>query len=367
MFLKTLWTTTVATGLNAHCRDPSCMDGARIGRSNVRPLAPRGRRLMRLAAFTAAAVVVGLLTAPMSGAAHAPAPSGIPGVDEIVSSANLKQVAHLPKTGPFAASINSDWAFQGNYAFGGNYNGFAVYDVRNPKSPKLAAQVLCPGSQNDVSSSANPGDRWEGIKIFDIRDPRTPKYLKSVKTDCGSHTQTMVPGKRFDPNVYLYISSYNLAAADQPNCALPHDKISIIKVPKHKPTAATVVAAPIVFPDGGYEGSPGHNPTTGCHDITVYAEKDLAAGACMGDGVLFDISNRAAPKVITTVRDTVNFAFWHSATFNNNGTKVVFTDELGGGGAATCNAQVGPTRGADGVYDVVGSGADSKLEFRSYY
>jgi hypothetical protein len=346
---------------------------------------------MRLAAVSAAAVVVGLLTAPTSGAAQAPTPPGIPGVDEIVSSANLKQVAHLPKTGPFADSYNTDWAFQGQYAFGGNYNGFAVYDLRNPKAPQLAAQVLCPGSQNDVSVSgnllflgtdsqrtndscvneasttANPGDRWEGIKIFDIRDPRTPKYLKSVKTDCGSHTQTLVPGKRFDPNVYLYISSYNLSTVDQPNCALPHDKISIVKVPTRNPAAASVVAAPIVFPDGGYEGAPGHTATTGCHDITVYAEKDIAAGACMGDGVLFDISNRTAPKVITTVRDTVNFAFWHSATFNNNGTKVVFTDELGGGGAATCNATIGPNRGADAIYDIVGHGKKAKFVFRSYF
>ncbi|WP_396027491.1 LVIVD repeat-containing protein [Actinoplanes sp. TBRC 11911] len=357
----------------------------------VRPLAPRGRRLMRLAALTAAAVVVGLMTAPSSGAAQAPAPSGIPGVDEIVSSANLKQVAHLPKTGPFAESFNTDWAFQGRYAYGGNYNGFSVYDLRNPKAPKLAAQVLCPGSQNDVSVSGNllflgtdsqrtndscvnegsttavPGDRWEGIKIFDIRDPLTPKYIKSIKTDCGSHTQTMVPGKKHDPNVYLYISSYNLSTADQPNCAQPHDKISIIKVPKYNPKAATVVAAPIVFPDGGYPGTPGHTATSGCHDITVYAEKDIAAGACMGDGVLFDISKRTAPKVITTVRDTVNFAFWHSATFNNNGTKVVFTDELGGGGAATCNPEIGPNRGADAIYDVVGHGKRAKFEFRSYF
>jgi hypothetical protein len=71
--------------------------------------------------------------------------------------------------------------------------------------------------------------------------------------------------------------------------------------------------------------------------------------------------------VITSVRDTVNFAFWHSATFNNNATKVVFTDELGGGGAATCNPTIGPERGADAIYDIVGRGAKRKLEFRSYF
>jgi hypothetical protein len=192
--------------------------------------------------------------------------------------------------------------------------------------------------------------------------------LKSVKTTCGSHTQTLVPGKAGDDSVYLYVSSYNLAAADQPNCPLPHDKISIVRVPRNDPAAAAVVATPVLFPDGGNPGGPANQaPTTGCHDITAYPEKDIAAGACMGDGVLFDISVRSAPRVITTVRDTENFAFWHSATFNNNATKVVFTDELGGGGMATCNPEIGPHRGADAIYDIVGRGSDRKLEFRSYF
>ncbi|MEV4642818.1 hypothetical protein AB0J80_36300 [Actinoplanes sp. NPDC049548] len=355
--------------------------------------APRGRQFKRLASVTAAAVVVGLLAAPASGAAHAPADPGTPpGVDEVASTPNINQVAYLPKTGPFSTSFNTDWAFQGRYAYGGNYNGFTVYDITDPKAPAVAAQVLCPGSQNDVSVSGNllflgtdsqrtndscdntgstataPGDRWEGIKIFDISDPLTPRYLKSVKTTCGSHTQTLVPGKAGDNSVYIYVSSYNLAAADQPNCPLPHDKISIVRVPRADPAAAAVVATPVLFPDGGYPGGPaGQSPTTGCHDITAYPEKDIAAGACMGDGVLFDISVRSAPRVITTVRDTENFAFWHSATFNNSATKVVFTDELGGGGMATCNPQIGPNRGADAVYDIVGRGADRRLEFRSYF
>ncbi|MFI5497023.1 LVIVD repeat-containing protein [Actinoplanes sp. NPDC051859] len=354
----------------------------------------RGRQLGRLAFVGTAVIVAGLLVAPTSGMARPPADPGTPpGVDEVASTPNISQVAYLPKTGPFANSTNSDWAFQGDYAFGGNYNGFTVYNIKNPKAPVVAAQVLCPGSQNDVSVKGNllflgtdsqrtndscdnvasttaaPGDRWEGVKIFDISDPVTPRYLKSIKTDCGSHTQTLVPGKSGDNSAYIYVSSYNLAAADLPNCALPHDKISIIRVPLSNPTAAAVVATPVLFPDGGHPGGPGdeQSPTTGCHDITAYPEKDIAAGACMGDGVLFDISVRSAPRVITTVRDTENFAFWHSATFNNNATKVVFTDELGGGGMATCNPTIGPDRGADAIYDIVGRGDNRKLEFRSYF
>lgn len=87
----------------------------------------------------------------------------------------------------------------------------------------------------------------------------------------------------------------------------------------------------------------------------------------MGDGILLDIKNPARPKVIDRVQDNVNFAFWHSATFNQDADKVVFTDELGGGGAATCNEAIGPNKGADGIYDIVGRGDHRKLVFRSYY
>jgi hypothetical protein len=190
--------------------------------------------------------------------------------------------------------------------------------------------------------------------------------VKAIRTDCGSHTQTLVPGKRGDRSVYVYVQSYGPNVSIQ-GCHPPHDKISIIKVPLKDPTAATVVATPILFPDGGFAGAPGKSATSGCHDITAYPEKDIAAGACMGDGALFDISDRTNPKVITTVRDTENFAFWHSATFNNDATKVVFTDELGGGGAATCTEAVGPNRGADAIYEIVGEGAKRKLKFRSYF
>jgi len=353
--------------------------------------APLGRQLKRLAVLSTATVLLSLLAAPFSASA---AESDTPGVDEIASSPNLTQKANIPKQAPFnnTSSLNSDWAFQGKYAYGGNYNGFTVYDITKPRQPEVAAVVVCPGSQNDITVQGNllflgtdsqrsdnscnstsvpadaPADaRWEGVKIFDISDPVNPQYIKAVKTDCGSHTQTLIPGKSGDNAIYLYVSSYNLSRASVANCALPHDKISVIRVPRTNPAAALVVSTPILFPDGGNPSGNGTSETTGCHDITAYPEKDLAAGACMGDGALFDISDRANPKTITTVRDTANFAFWHSATFNNDATKVVFTDELGGGGGAECNEAVGPTRGANAIYAITGAGANRKLSFRSYY
>ncbi|MGK5740857.1 LVIVD repeat-containing protein [Micromonospora sp. URMC 103] len=355
---------------------------------------PRLRQLRIVSVAAAGLLVAGVFVAPPGHAdvapQAAPAPAAatntIPGVDEIVSSPNLKLVTNLPKVAPLDAT-NSDLAFQGKYAFAGNYNGFVVYDISRPSSPKVVSRVLCPGSQNDVSvygdllflSTDSPRSdescsstqvlptetKWEGMKIFDISDKANPRYLKSVQTACGSHTHTLVPAKD-NKSVYLYVSSYG-PRETYVGCPPPHDSISIIKVPVKKPTNAAVVATPNLFPDGGFPGSETGSATSGCHDITAYPSKDLAAGACMGDGVLMDIRDRENPRIINQVRDTTNFAFWHSATFNNAGTKVVFTDELGGGGAATCNDTVGPNRGADAIYDITGRGDARKLNFRSYY
>ncbi|MEU5235911.1 hypothetical protein AB0G66_03560 [Streptomyces lydicus] len=311
----------------------------------------------------------------------------IPGVDEVVHSDNVRPLAHLPKQA--LQGTNSDLAFQGKYAFAGNYDGFVIYDISRPEAPRTVSQVLCPGSQNDVSVSGNllflstdssrtdnscsstpqpatEKSSWEGIKVFDISDKEHPEYVAAVETACGSHTHTLLPERR---DVYLYVSSYSPSDAF-PDCRPPHDGISVIKVPRSAPEKAAVIDFPVLFPDGGNPGgptNPGVTQTTGCHDITTFPTLKLAAGACMGDGILMDVSNPAAPKVIDRVQDNVNFAFWHSATFNERGTKVVFTDELGGGGAATCNEKVGPHRGADGIYDIVGKGTHRKLVFRSYY
>jgi hypothetical protein len=340
------------------------------------------------AAFVAVVVVLGTVVAPApSGAGARSTATEIPGVDEIVSSPNLRQVAHMPRDGAFAQTTNSDIAFQGDYAYAGNYNGFAIFDISRPREPVLVSQVLCPGSQNDISvygdllflstdssrtddscnSTIQPAsikESWEGIKIFDISDKSSPVYVKSIETNCGSHTHTLVPGTR--RTVYLYISSY-FPDVTLPDCQPPHDLISIVKVPLRDPTAAAVVATPNLFPDGGNPPGNSSRDTSGCHDITAFPAKDIAAGACMGDGILLDIARPESPRVITRVRDTVNFAFWHSATFNNAGTKVVFTDELGGGVGAHCNAATGPVKGADAIYDIVGRGDHRSLAFRSYF
>ncbi|WP_059007662.1 LVIVD repeat-containing protein [Streptomyces specialis] len=368
---------------------------------------PRRRRRLGAFAFAAGLLAAACLTGPAMAAPEPgePAPGAgeplsaadraatqaaidsgaIPGVDEIAHSDNVTPLATVPHSAALAG-LNSDLAFQGDYAFAGNYDGFVVYDISRPSSPEIVTQVLCPGGQGDISVSEDllflsvdypraddscgsaplpetEKESWEGIRVFDISDVRDPRYVGAVETPCGSHTHTLVPERR---TVYVYVSSYGPNSA-HPDCQPPHDGISVVEVPRADPGSAALSSFEVVFPDGGFAGDTDSSATTGCHDITVFQRQDLAAGACMGDGVLFDISDPAAPVVIDQVRDTDNFAFWHSATFSQDGDKVVFTDELGGGVTATCDEATGDEFGANGIYHITGHGDDRRLEFQSYY
>jgi hypothetical protein len=100
-----------------------------------------------------------------------------------------------------------------------------------------------------------------------------------------------------------------------------------------------------------------------CHDITVYPQIGLAGGACEGYGMLFDISDVAHPRRLDAVSDS-NFSYWHSATFNNAGSKLIFSDEWGGGSAPKCRKTDPPTWGADAIFDIQGR---QKLDFQNYY
>jgi hypothetical protein len=291
---------------------------------------------------------------------------------------NLTLLSNTPKTAPFEleTDFNSDLAFENGYAFGGNYDGVQIWDVRDGQTPALASFIHCPGSQNDVTvndgilvtstdsrrtndtcaseATTTPSDpsTWEGLKIFDVRNPYSPKYLASVRTDCGSHTHTVLPER---DRLIIYVQSYDVGTGRylcDDTSPTGHDQISIVSIPKRNPAAARVVAEPKLFPDGGNDGTTGTlRATTGCHDITVYQEIGLAAGACTGEGVILDIRNPVRPKVLSSVEDT-NFAFWHSATISNDGKKVLFTDEKGGGSSPECNPTTGPRRGADAIYDI---------------
>ncbi|MEV5559043.1 hypothetical protein AB0L44_35740 [Nonomuraea wenchangensis] len=298
-----------------------------------------------------------------------------PAGDGVTTSDNVKQVAQVPRTAPFDGrdDINTDLAFQGDYAFQGNFGGFAIYDISDPKNPKTVTQVACPGQQNDVSIYRNllilsvdepvsgpecdaddDEPAWEGLRIFDVSDKASPRYVGAVATDCGSHTHTMVPAGE---TLYVYVSSPG-PEPESRTCPPPHELIQIVEIPMQAPQSARVVAKPDIFPERQHD-----EMLSGCHDITAYPEKKLAAAACFGDGVLLDIADPVRPKVLQQLTDTENFSIWHSATFNNDATKVVFSDELGGGGQATCDRNTPRTKGANAVYDLV----NDRLELRGYF
>ena len=293
---------------------------------------------------------------------------------------------------------NSDLAFRGNTLFVGSFRGFQIFDVSNPANPVLKKSVLCPGGQGDVSVHGNllfmsvempngrvdcgsqgapmtpTQERFGGVRIFDISDLENPKQVASVQTCRGSHTHTLVTDPRDKNNVYIYVQGAAPVrdAAEVPGCSgkrpqedpnTAYFRIEIIQVPVNAPQNAKIVNSPRIFADsagnpmglwkGGkvQEGGQETAMTDHCHDITAYPEQGLAAGACSGNGILLDISDPANPKRINEVNDP-NFAYWHSATFNNDATKVLFTDEWGGGMAPRCQATDKPTWGADAIFEL---------------
>jgi len=306
---------------------------------------------------------------------------------------------------------NSDLAFSGNHAFVGNYHGFNTYDVERPTRPKLLASIVCPGGQGDVSVHGNllfmsveqtrgrldcgvqgvptpvSTERFRGIRIFDISDLGKPKQVAAIQTCRGSHTHTLVPDANDPANLYVYGSGTSSVRAgeeltgcsgakpdEDPNTAL--FSIDVIKVPLAHPEQAAIVNKPRIFADptsgklnglwnGGDhgEGTQKTSVTNQCHDITVFPEIGLAAGACSGNGILLDIHDPVHPVRLDDVSDK-NFAYWHSATFNNDGTKVLFTDEWGGGGRPRCRAIDPPNWGADAIFEIVDG---KKLRFAGYY
>ncbi|HET9465669.1 MAG TPA: hypothetical protein VFO71_09080 [Gemmatimonadales bacterium] len=393
---------------------------------------------------------------------------------------NMRVVSKTPPAPQFVDATNSDLAFTGNYAIQGNYNGWQVWDISNPRKPSLKTAYVCPASQSDVSVYKNllfvsgenlaarldcgtqgvddtvSTERLRGIRIFDISDIANPKNVGNVQTCRGSHTHTVLVDPKDKENVYVYISgsSHVRPESEMPGCiSAPRDpnsalfRIEVIKVPLAHPEQAAIVSSPRIFqglvrppehgdapediaarkkvideakaagkftatidgeeeivPDEfaaamldsvvsarGGTGAPtaadsatlrqtlpaivdamvqAHKAEmpdstagpTQCHDITVYPAIGLGGGACEGYGFLLDIKNPVQPVRIGAVSDS-NFSYWHSATFNNSGSKILFSDEWGGGSQPKCRATDKPEWGADAIFTIEGR----KMVFQSYY
>jgi hypothetical protein len=355
-----------------------------------------------------------------------------PKVQKTIGQLGIGNIAKIPKPMHLViaqlAFANSDFAFQGNHLFQGNFYGVNIYDISNPANTTLLTTVVCPGGQGDVSVYKNllfmsvempngrldcgtqgfppeppppateekpkkrripaaQKDRFRGVRIFDISDIKNPKQVAAVQTCRGSHTHTLVLDPNDKDNVYIYVSGTSFVRQPEELAGCSGEKpdkdqntalfrIDIIKVPLAAPEEAKVVSSPRVFIDprtgamnglsnGGTHGKKGMEKpadTDQCHDITVYSAIGLAAGACSGNGILLDIKDPVHPKRLDAVNDP-NYSYWHSASFSNDGTKVVFTDEWGGGLGARCRPNDPNKWGADALFHL----KDDKFTFASYY
>src|SRR5215208_899027 len=285
---------------------------------------------------------------------------------------------------------NSDVAFKGDMSVYGNLLFMSVEETR--------AKIDCTSTP-----AATAATRFRGVRIFDISSVAAPTQVAAVQTCRGSHTHTLVTSPNDPDNVYVYVSGTAgiRSGAELAGCngnsslvdpTTANFRIDVIKVPLAAPQTAAIVSYPRImstcgssacigdYASGALNGlhrgglqatvpeglqAPGGqtvSQSSACHDITAYPEIGLAAGACQGNGILLDISNPVEPVRIDAAADP-NFAYWHSATFNNDGTKVIFTDEWGGGTGARCRATDRPNWGANAIFDIV----DRKLVLRSYY
>ena len=318
-----------------------------------------------------------------------------------------ESAARFGQRAPFLSFANTDMAFAGDILAVGNYHGFNLYHLGQGDEPRLISSVVCPGGQGDVSivggllimsveqttgrvdcgregvSEQVSPDRFRGLRIFDISNPAAPVQAGQVQTCRGSHTHSVVAT---DERAIIVYNSGTASVRDERELAgcvtgLPGDErtalfsIDVIEIPVADPSQARIIDSPRVFADeqtgqaaglwqGGDhgEGTQTTYRTDQCHDITVFPSLNLAAGACSGNGIIFDISDPRRPVRIDAVTDP-GFAYWHSATFNNDGTKVLFTDEWGGGARPRCRVQDPMTWGANAFYDIV----DGRLEQRGYF
>ncbi len=313
------------------------------------------------------------------------------------------------KRTPFLSFANTDMAFAGDILVTGSYHGFNIYRLSDDGQPVHVSSVVCPGGQGDVSIVGHllimsveqtrgrldcglqgidedvSSERFRGIRIFDISDLTRPVQVAAVQTCRGSHTHSVVSGPEESGKIIVYVSGTSSIRDEKElsGCVneLPGDdrtalfRIDVVEIPVDDPAQAMIVNSPAVFADedtgalaglwrGGDhgDGTQETRATDQCHDITVFPDAAIAAGACAGNGILFDISDPLQPMRIDAVVDK-GFAYWHSATFNNDGTKIIFTDEWGGGTRPRCRAYDPLDWGADAIYDIV----DGKLVFGAYY
>ena len=325
-----------------------------------------------------------------------------------VALEGMRLLATAPKAAAFDSIsgltfVNSDLAFRGDHVYQGNFAGFTIWDVSNPAEPAIVSVVPCitsqgdptiignllfisaegGGNRNDCAKGGveNPADHMAGVRIFDVSDPRQPRLVTNVQTCKGSHTHTVIPHPTDRNIVYIYVSGSQGAREAMEGCVNGTDpadpnnslyRLDVIRVPLDQPEAAAVVTGARIFTGlgpaaqragrNGRQGAeaPRFGPRN-CHDVTAYPAIGLLAGACSSYGLLVDISNPEKPVRLDAVADT-NFSLWHTAVFSNDGSKIVFTDEWGGGTQPMCQVTSMMQMGGNTVLTV----SDRKLTQHAY-
>jgi len=291
--------------------------------------------------------------------------------------------------------INSDMAFGTHYVYQANFAGFTIWDITDPANPVMASVTKCITSQGDPTIVGNllflsaegaanrndcgdggvqdPKDHMAGVRIFDVSNPKAPKLVKNVQTCKGSHTHTLVPSPKDPRIIYLYVSGQQAARPETElagckNGTDPADptnslfQLDIIKVPLDHPEQAEVIPGARIFTglDGRGECKqfcapvdprqaaaastrPASDPAmpTGprnCHDVTAYPAMNLLLASCSTHSIVVDISNPEKPVRLDALTDTNNFQGRHTAAFSNDGKKLIQTDEWGGGTGPMCQA-----------------------------
>lgn len=298
-------------------------------------------------------LVAALLLVPASTGA---APAG-PDDDH---SKNIKQLAHVPIKMPTGeAADGSDLAFEGDKIVAGSYSGTAIFKIlKRAPYVKQVGFHNCPGGQGDVSvykdlafvsldspqqesvgcveKSADESNGKEGVRILDISNPKRPYQIDFVETDCGSHTHVIFPKK---DAVYIYVQSYPLGVQTTSCSVATHRKVSIIKVPLKAPTKAKVVSTLDVSPE------------IGCHDVTIFPSKKLAAAACIGETQIWDVSNPAAPEIISRiVNPSIQIHHGTGVTWDEN--VLAIADEFAGSITGECAGSSNSPIGALWFYDI---------------
>ncbi|HEV3472329.1 MAG TPA: hypothetical protein VG408_03875 [Actinomycetota bacterium] len=277
-------------------------------------------------------------------------------------SDNIKQIARGPIRLPGDAGVadGSDLAFQGDLIVAGSYSGTSFFKIL--KGAPYIKQIgfhNCPGGQGDVSvyknlafvsldspqssqaigcsePSAKASAGKEGVRILDISDPTKPVQVNFVETDCGSHTHVINP---HGDKVYIYNQSYPLSVPSPTCSVVTHRKVQIIEVDVDAPEKAKIVNDLDVSPE------------IGCHDVTIFPDGKLAAAACIGESQIWDVSDPAAPVIISRIVNP-SIEIHHGTGVTWDQKYLAIADEFAGSVTGECAGDQHSPVGAMWFYDI---------------